>query len=360
MQSPSSLIFLVLLGVWAAYFVQYWIRRRDHLSTARSVEQFTAAMRVLERRDALPGTDLSQPAPRSYAVHPARSSRPQVLVKRAVPAEPAAIGVTQRVTERVTDEPDPRPDRRPAAQARPRQNGSGTAARPRVRPSRRIRGLMLLAAIVELLAIAPLVALGMLPLWALAPATLAVVLALVWVRSAVRAERAIARASRRHAPERRGQQAGGSVVTSRPTARPAAAVQEPVSAPGAVEGAVMPSSAEVDHGDSSSVPVDQLAAGSAVDTGSAASAASVLPDPVAEPAVDVMVPIVDEDDIPLTWDPVPVPRPTYTMKAKAERPEVAPAAVTPQPGAVVGDQAAEAGRDETDGTAYDERRVAGA
>ena len=41
MQSPSSLIFLVLLGVWAAYFVQYWIRRRDHLSTARSVEQFT-------------------------------------------------------------------------------------------------------------------------------------------------------------------------------------------------------------------------------------------------------------------------------------------------------------------------------
>ena len=46
-----------------------------------------------------------------------------------------------------------------------------------------------------------------------------------------------------------------------------------------------------------------------------------------------MVPIVDEDDIPLTWDPVPVPRPTYTMKAKAERPEVAPAAVTPDPAA---------------------------
>ena len=44
-----------------------------------------------------------------------------------------------------------------------------------------------------------------------------------------------------------------------------------------------------------------------------------------------MMPIVDEDDIPLTWDPVPVPRPTYTMKAKAQRPEVAPAAVTPDP-----------------------------
>ena len=53
-QSPSSLIFLVLLGVWAAYFVQYWVRRRDHVATARSVEQFSEAMRVLERRDPLP------------------------------------------------------------------------------------------------------------------------------------------------------------------------------------------------------------------------------------------------------------------------------------------------------------------
>jgi hypothetical protein len=31
----------------------------------------------------------------------------------------------------------------------------------------------------------------------------------------------------------------------------------------------------------------------------------------------VALPQVDEDDIPLTWDPVPVPRPTYTMKAPA-------------------------------------------
>ena len=70
-------------------------------------------------------------------------------------------------------------------------------------------------------------------------------------------------------------------------------------------------------------------------------------------SAEVMVPIVDEDDIPLTWDPVPVPRPTYTMKAKAERPEVAPAAVTPDPAPV---------RHETvdDGTAYDRRRAAGA
>ena len=67
---------------------------------------------------------------------------------------------------------------------------------------------------------------------------------------------------------------------------------------------------------------------------------------------DVMVPIEVDDDIPLTWDPVPVPRPTYTMKAKAERPEVPPAAVTPDPAPVV--------REVEDDSSYEQRRVAGA
>ncbi|MGL4176357.1 MAG: hypothetical protein ACRCSN_09790, partial [Dermatophilaceae bacterium] len=66
MRSPSSLVFLVLVGVWAVYFLQYWVRRRDHIATARSVEQFSAAMRVLERRDqAPPETELAATLPRS-------------------------------------------------------------------------------------------------------------------------------------------------------------------------------------------------------------------------------------------------------------------------------------------------------
>src|SRR4029078_4865382 len=72
---------------------------------------------------------------------------------------------------------------------------------------------------------------------------------------------------------------------------------------------------------------------------------------VAEPTADVMVPIVDDDDIPLTWDPVPVPRPTYTMNAKAPRAEVAPAAAPPDPVPVLREGSA---------ATYDERRGAGA
>ncbi|MGL5860752.1 MAG: hypothetical protein ACRCY9_05815, partial [Phycicoccus sp.] len=86
-------------------------------------------------------------------------------------------------------------------------------------------------------------------------------------------------------------------------------------------------------------------------TVAAESTGSAAPPAAADQAVEVaMVHLVDEDDIPLTWDPVPVPRPTYTMKAKAERAETVPAAVSsdPMPVAIDGDDRPQ------------QRRVAGA
>ena len=359
MQSPSSLIFLVLLGVWAAYFVQYWVRRRDHVATARSVEQFSEAMRVLERRDPLPRTDLSEPAPRSYSVHPARSARPQVLVKRAVATEPGPIGVTERISDgsdavapvAASAPSSPSVGRSPAAPSSPRpaRRPAPVTARRRVRPSRRVRGLLLLGAIAELLVIAPLVALSMLPLWALAPAVLAVGWALLFVRSGVRAEQALVRAHRRRqaglAQRRAAAPAATRPVASRrpdvaASARPAAAMAD---APEVAQ----PVEVVADTAPALEAEVEPEVAEPAVAEPAAAEVAAVD-----EPVYDVMVPILDEDDIPLTWDPVPVPRPTYTMKAKAERPEVAPAAVTPDPAPV----ARESAGDES----YDERRVAGA
>jgi len=47
---PSGLIFLVIIAIWATYLLQHWVRRREHLATARSVDRFSDAMRVLERR----------------------------------------------------------------------------------------------------------------------------------------------------------------------------------------------------------------------------------------------------------------------------------------------------------------------
>ena len=413
MRSPSSLIFLVLLGVWAAYFVQYWVRRRDHLATARSVEQFSKAMRVLERRDALPRTDLSEPAPRSYAVHPARANRPQVLVKRAVASDPSGpLTVTARVDDVDHAVSAPRPSgsglpgspaqpaaSRPAASSRPAAAASAgerrapvASVRPRMRPARRVRGLFVLAALAELLVIVPLVALGMLPLWALAPALFAVVVTVAYLRSGVRSERAMLRAHRRRladlarlrstapvtaSPRRTtaGTAASAPARTGATPARPAAMASGAGDATTASDAGSTATASDLAPG-TGSEPVETVAATAAASGTAAAATAGGSPlevalevaaatpvespvdglpaevvDPV--PAAEVMVPILDEDDMPLTWDPVPVPRPTYTMKAKAERPEVQPAAVTADPVPAVREV-------ESDDEAYDQRRVAGA
>ncbi len=355
MQSPSSLIFLVLLGVWAAYFVQYWVRRRDHVSTARSVEQFSEAMRVLERRDPLPGTDLSEAAPPSYAVHPGRSARPQVLVKRAVAAGPGPVGVTERITERPDAvAPVVASASRPApAPSQPRPAGRPAAAATggrRVHPSRRVRGLLLLAALAELVLIGALVGFSLLPLWALGPALLAVAAAFLFVRSGVRAEQALVQAHRRRQADLARRRSGAPVTPRAPGVRrspaPAASARSAVREP-AEAAEVVTVAPAVEAADDATLAEPAL-----VGTDSAVvepvAAQVVAP---AEQAYDVMVPIVDDDDIPLTWDPVPVPRPTYTMKAKAQRPEVSPAAVTPDPAPV---------ERESDESGYDERRVAGA
>ncbi|MGB6005162.1 MAG: hypothetical protein WBG36_11185, partial [Ornithinimicrobium sp.] len=88
---PSSLIFVVILAVWAAYLMQHWVRRREHIATARSVDRFSEAMRVLERRHQRAGVDFSTPVPRSYAVSPARPSAPEVVVKHARPSAAAVV-----------------------------------------------------------------------------------------------------------------------------------------------------------------------------------------------------------------------------------------------------------------------------
>jgi hypothetical protein len=46
----GSLIFVVVLFIWATYLSLYVARRREQVSTARSVDRFSAHMRVLQRR----------------------------------------------------------------------------------------------------------------------------------------------------------------------------------------------------------------------------------------------------------------------------------------------------------------------
>jgi hypothetical protein len=174
----SSLVFLVIIAIWAAYLLQHWVRRREHLATARSVDRFSDAMRVLERRTPLPEYDLAAPRPRSYAISPARSSRPEVVVKRA-----------QSLTPNIPT--------RPAAAVRPTRVFHALAGVS----ARRGRGLSLLASFLVTVVVSALVVISLLRWWAVLVAVAVLVADVAWLRhvavseQAVRQAKALARGS---------------------------------------------------------------------------------------------------------------------------------------------------------------------
>lgn len=172
----SSLIFVVIIAVWAAYLIQHWIRRRDHVATARSVDRFSEAMRVLERRQRLPRADLSVPATRSYAVALARPAHPEVVVKRAHPK--VAPGQAQ-------------PPARSGRGARPVTRPAGRRRRPAVRrpASNQVRGLVLVAGALLMVAGVGLGVFTLLPWWSTLAGVGIFVAALAYVRCSVAAER---------------------------------------------------------------------------------------------------------------------------------------------------------------------------
>lgn len=255
---PSSLIFVLVVAIWAVYLLQYWIKRRDHLSTVRSVDRFSAAMRVLD--DHRMGRGAAEPMPRSYSVAPTRAARPEVTVKHAE-ATPARV-------ERVGGVP------------------------------RRLRGLTLLAMITLVPLVAVPAVLGPLPWWAILVPLVGAVVAFVWLRRSVVAERS---AARRVRVERRQDVAPRAERPAAPTA-PAAPAR--TAAPAAAR-PVARSTRVYD------VAQDQ--------------------DPVEEVVVEPVATVAEPEPEPGTWQPTPVPRPMYTMKAKAERREPAPVPASPAP-----------------------------
>jgi hypothetical protein len=275
---PSSLIFVAIIGIWAAYLLGHWVRRREQVATARSIDRFSAAMRVLEKRPAMRSIPLSRAPERAYVVAPARSTAAQVVVKRA----PA-------VTKPDPAQPQPHPDVAAPAAGTTRPPGRRPSQRPVSRPPagsarsraglarRKVDGLVLLL----LLAATPvswlLVALTSLSWWFAALVTAALVGAVVRLRRAVQRRQRLARRHEhleRRAHSRRRRQGRRDVVDR--VARAGSHTEIEVAA-GPVEADVVP------------------------DAG---------------------------------WQPVPVPPPTYTLKPKAPpRPAQRPVATgTAAPG----------------------------
>lgn len=73
MSVDSSLIFLVVIGLWMAYLVPTWLRRREQMSASRAGDRFSAAMRVLTRRPA-PSARSHLSAAHAYVLTPPRAA----------------------------------------------------------------------------------------------------------------------------------------------------------------------------------------------------------------------------------------------------------------------------------------------
>ena len=74
------MIYAVIIGMWAAYFIPLLVRRHEQLSENRSVERFSRAMRTLSRKNA--------PSDAREVLMPRREgARLEVTVKRRVVSE---------------------------------------------------------------------------------------------------------------------------------------------------------------------------------------------------------------------------------------------------------------------------------
>lgn len=275
------MIFVVIIALWAAYLVPHWLRRREELSAARSVDRFSTAMRVLSRRPASEPPSrgsgprwsservpLARPASGSYVVMPAREVGTDVVVKRARPVDA------------------------PVSSASPAAERSILAQHSKVTPAqRRARLLVCLGGLTAVGWL--LVALTPLP-WmaAAAPTTLLVLDVALLVAAARRRSRATVAA-----PQVTGSLRDVAPVPVQPATVQPATVQPASFAPTITAGAATDSA--VGHSAQGSVlDLTRLEGDGYVDVRET-GAASAEADPAAG------------------WVPVPVPPPTYTLKAKA-------------------------------------------
>ncbi|MEU4498606.1 gephyrin-like molybdotransferase receptor GlpR [Streptomyces sp. NPDC023998] len=142
--SSSGLIYAVIVGAWAAYLVPMWLRRQDELNEARPTERFSTAIRLLSGRGAMERRYAKELRERNAEqgepdVDPdAATDRLSSVDVRAFAAPPARTEARMDVPARPAPDraPQARPAADPAAQARsvPAQGRPDPTRRPRPRP----------------------------------------------------------------------------------------------------------------------------------------------------------------------------------------------------------------------------------
>ncbi|MFD3611877.1 gephyrin-like molybdotransferase receptor GlpR [Streptomyces atroolivaceus] len=139
--SSSGLIYAVIVGAWAAYLVPMWLRRQDELNEARPTERFSTAIRLLSGRAAMERRYAKELRERDAEEAPgdvdpdAVTDRMESVDVRAFSAPPAHTEA--RLRDPVSDRPDQdRPHDRPARPAPARRSRPSGAESERERRRR--------------------------------------------------------------------------------------------------------------------------------------------------------------------------------------------------------------------------------
>ncbi|CAM5425176.1 divisome protein SepX/GlpR [Streptomyces viridochromogenes] len=147
--SSSGLIYAVIVGAWAAYLVPMWLRRQDELNEARPTERFSTAIRLLSGRAGMERRYAKDLRARSTGEEEPGAGDPDDVTEsvdvRAFAVPPTRPHTQAGAAAQAPARPDPaHPDptrdtpREPEAQARkrvpaPRRSPSEEAAAARAR-----------------------------------------------------------------------------------------------------------------------------------------------------------------------------------------------------------------------------------
>ncbi|MFJ8863713.1 gephyrin-like molybdotransferase receptor GlpR [Streptomyces sp. NPDC102451] len=132
--SSSGLIYAVIVGAWAAYLVPMWLRRQDELNEARPTERFSTAIRLLSGRAAMERRYAKELRERDAEEAPGDVD-PDAVTDRLESVDVRAFSAPPAHTEARLRVPAPgRPDQerpqerapRPAPARRPRPTGAET------------------------------------------------------------------------------------------------------------------------------------------------------------------------------------------------------------------------------------------
>ncbi|MEU3609059.1 gephyrin-like molybdotransferase receptor GlpR [Streptomyces sp. NPDC035033] len=146
--SSSGLIYAVIVGAWAAYLVPMWLRRQDELNEARPTERFSTAIRLLSGRAGMERRYAKELRERDRTAREATPDvDPDAATEHLSSVDVRAFSAPPARTEARLELPGPEPEPAPEpAPARPAAGAAERARRGKVLARRRRTTIVLFSA----------------------------------------------------------------------------------------------------------------------------------------------------------------------------------------------------------------------